>query len=119
ESVIYVNAGEGKKIRPGMEVRISPSTVKAEEYGFMIGTVRDVSDFPVTPDGLRRVVRNDKLVEELMKGGAPIQVIASPILDKSTPSGFKWSSSKGPPTPVFSGTKATGSVVVENKRPIS
>src|SRR5205085_9288830 len=32
ESVIYVNAGEGKKIRPGMEVRISPSTVKAEEY---------------------------------------------------------------------------------------
>jgi HlyD family secretion protein len=119
ESVIYVPAGDGKKIRPGMEVRISPSTVKAEEYGFMIGKVKTVSEFPVTREGLNRVVRNDKMVEELMKAGAPIEVVASPIADASTPSGFKWSSSKGPPTPVFSGTKATGSVVVEQKKPIS
>ncbi|HKC23392.1 MAG TPA: NHLP bacteriocin system secretion protein [Thermoanaerobaculia bacterium] len=119
ETVLYVPAAEGKKVRPGMDVRISPSTVKAEEYGFMLGKVKSVSDFPVTPEGLRRVVRNDRLVEQMMKAGAPIEVIASPIPDKSTPSGFKWSSSKGPPSPVFSGTLTKGSVVVENKTPIS
>jgi len=118
-TVLYVPAAEGKKVHPGMLVRISPTTVKAEEYGFMIGKVKSVSEFPVTPEGLRRVVRNDKIVEQMMKSGAPIEVIAEPVIDKSTPSGFKWSSSKGPPTPVFSGTLAKGSVVVENKTPIS
>lgn len=118
-AVVYVPAGEGKKIHPGMNVRVSPSTVKAEEYGFMIGKVRSVSTFPVTPEGLRKSLRNDKLVDELTGKSAPIEVIAELIPDKSTPSGFKWSSSKGPPALVYSGTIATGSVVVENRKPIS
>jgi HlyD family secretion protein len=119
ETVLYVPASEGKRVRPGMDVRISPSTVKAEEYGFMLGKVKSVSEFPVSPDGLRRVVRNERLVDQMMRGGPPIEVIATPLLDKSTPSGFKWSSSKGPPSPVFSGTLAKGSVVVEKKKPIA
>jgi hypothetical protein len=55
----------------------------------------------------------------MMHNGAPIQVIATPVPDPSTPSGFKWSSSKGPPIAISDGTQAKGSVVVEQKRPIS
>ena len=119
EAVLYVPAAEGKKVHPGMSVRISPSTVKAEEYGFLVGKVRSVSNFPVTPEGLRQALRNDRLVDELMGKSAPIEVIAQLIPDKGTPSGFRWSSSSGPPTQVYSGTLATGSVVVETRRPIS
>jgi HlyD family secretion protein len=119
ETVLYVPATEGKKIQPGMSVRISPSTVKAEEFGFMLGEVSRVSDFPMTPEGLRRVLRNDKLVEQLTGEGAPIEVVAKLIPDPSTPSGFRWSSSQGPPQQVFSGTICTGSVVVETKKPIA
>ncbi|MEO8189608.1 MAG: NHLP bacteriocin system secretion protein [Acidobacteriota bacterium] len=119
ETVIYIPAGEGKKVRPGMQVRISPTTVKAEEYGFLVGKVKSVSEFPVTPEGLRKVLRNDKLVETLMGKSAPIEAVAALIPDKSTPSGYRWSSSKGPPTQVNSGTLATASVVVESRSPIS
>ena len=119
ETVLYIPAGEGKKVKPGMQVRISPSTVKVEEYGFLVGEVRTVSEFPVTPEGLRKVLRNDKLVETLMGRSAPIEVVAKLLPDPATPSGYKWSSSKGPPTQVMSGTLATGSVVVESRRPIS
>jgi HlyD family secretion protein len=119
ETVIYIAAGEGKKVRPGMDVRIAPSTVKPEEYGFLLGTVRQVSDFPVTPEGLRRVLRNDKLADELIGKSAPIEIVASLKPDKETPSGFKWSSSQGPPTQVYSGTLAKGTVVVEDRKPIS
>ena len=119
EAVIYVPATDGKKIHAGMDVRVSPSTVKAEEYGFLLGKVRSVSVFPVTPEGLKQTLRNDRLVDELMGKSAPIEVITQLMPDKGTPSGFKWSSSKGPPTQVFSGTIATGSVVVENRKPIS
>ena len=119
ETVVYVPAGEGKKILPGMQVRISPSTVKVEEYGFLVGKVKAVSNFPITPEGLKRVLRNDRLVETLMGKSAPIEVVAELVPDPSTPSGYKWSSSKGPPTQIFSGTLATASVVVENRTPIS
>jgi len=33
ESVIYVPAANGKKVKTGMDVQVSPTTVKAEEYG--------------------------------------------------------------------------------------
>lgn len=119
ELVIYVSGAEGKKITEGMPVRISPATVKQEEYGFMIGSVKHVSDFPVTPEYLRKTLRNDKLVDTMLGKGAPFEVVATLLPDKNTPSGYKWSSSKGPPSPVYSGTLANGSVVVENKTPIS
>lgn len=119
ESVVYIPAAEGKKVHPGMQVRISPSTVKAEEYGFIIGQVKSVSNFPVTPEGLRRVLRNEKLIETLMGKSAPIEVVAGLTPDKSTPSGYKWSSSSGPPNQIYSGTLCSASVVVENRRPVS
>jgi len=119
DTVIYVNAGEGKKIRPGMDCQISPSTVRPEEYGFMLGTVAEVSDFPMTPEGLSRVLRNDTLVAQMTTQGAPIEVKVKLAKDPETPSGFKWSSSEGPPYPVFSGTLTTGAIVVEKKKPIS
>lgn len=119
ECLLYVPATDGKKVRPGMDVRVSPSTVKQEEFGFMIAKVKSVSDFPVSPEGLRKRLRNDRLAEQLAGKGAPLEVVAELQPDKDTPSGFKWSSSKGPPTQVYSGTQTTGSVVVETKTPIS
>jgi HlyD family secretion protein len=119
QTVVYIPAVEGKKVRPGMQVRVSPSTVKAEEYGFLVGTVQTVSEFPVTPEGLRRVLRNDRLAEQWMGASAPIEVVASLTPDPGTKSGYRWSSSKGPPTQILSGTMAAASVVVERRSPLS
>ncbi len=119
EAVIYVPAGDGKKVHPGMEVLISPSTVRCEEHGFIIGKVSDVSDYPMTPEGLLRVLRNQSLVQELTGASAPIEVAADLLQDPTTASGFEWSSSAGPPNRVFSGTLCEASVVVEKRKPIS
>lgn len=119
QAMVYVPAAEGKKVREGMVVRVSPSTVKREEYGFMLAKVSDVSEFPVTPEGLRRVLRNQSLVEQLSGSGAPIEVQVELIKSPDTPSGFEWSSSEGPPVEIFSGTLVSASIVVEEKRPVS
>jgi HlyD family secretion protein len=119
EAVIYIPAGDGKKVRPGMRAQISPSTVKSEEYGFIIGKVDWVSDFPVTPEGLKKVLRNEQLVSDLTGQSAPIEVEVKLLENAETESGFEWSSSKGPPTKVFSGTVCSANVTVEKKRPIS
>jgi HlyD family secretion protein len=118
QAVIYVPAGEGKKVLPDQEIQISPSTVKAEKYGFILGKVTSVSYFPSTPDGMKVVLRNEELVKEVSSKGAPIEVTADLYQDSSTKSGYKWSSSQGPPTGIFSGTLANAQIVVQRKPPV-
>lgn len=118
DAVLFIPAGDGKKVQPGMEVQISPSTVRKEEYGVMIGRVKSVSTFPTTPDAMQRILRNAALAEELAGGGAPLEVTAELLSDSNTRSGYKWSSPMGPPIGVFSGTLASASIVVDRKRPI-
>ena len=118
-AVIFIPAGVGKKVVPGMEIRISPATVKREEYGALVGTVQTVSDFPSTAEGVNRTLRNTELDATLTGNGSVIELFANLIPDRKTFSGYRWSSSKGPPLHVASGTLATAEVVVGSEHPIS
>jgi HlyD family secretion protein len=118
EAVIYVASLHGKQIRPGMEIQIAPSTVKREEYGLMVGRVTYVSDFPATSKGMRRVLKNERLVAGLSGQDAPYEIHADLVVDPSTASRYRWSSSKGPPVRIQSGTLAAANIIVAEKRPI-
>lgn len=117
-AVLFVPASYGKRVRPGMRVRISPGTVKREEYGSMIGRVTWAAEFPSTSQGMMRVLGNEALVERLMEEGPPIQVNVALERDASTPTGYRWSSSTGPNVEISSGTLASGSVTIREERPI-
>lgn len=119
EAVLFVPASAGKRVQPGMVVRVSPSTVKREEYGSILGKVTWVAEFPSSSRGMTRLLGNEALVTSLMEQGPPIQVNVALTPDASTPTGFRWSSSKGPSIKISSGTLAAGDVVVKADRPIS
>jgi HlyD family secretion protein len=120
EPIVYINSGNGKRIKPGMEAQVSPSTVRREEYGFMKAAIRAVGDYPVTPDAVKSVVGgNDQAVAELLGQGTKIEVHVGLTPDTHTPSGYAWSSSSGPPFKVDGGTRVMVSVVVDRKPPIS
>jgi HlyD family secretion protein len=118
EAVIYVPSFFGKQIQVGMSVLIAPSTVKQEEYGMMLAKVTSVSDFPATVKGMQRVLKNDKLVNSLSGQDAPYEVHADLVVDPSTSSQYRWSSSKGPPQRINSGTLAMANIAVAYRRPI-
>ena len=118
-TVLYVPASEGKQVRPGMAVKVSPSTVRREEHGFMLGRVRRVAEYPSTSRGMLRLLGNQELVTRLLEGGPRIQVEVVLERDPSTPTGYDWSSSSGPDLEITSGTLATGSVILDQERPIS
>ena len=118
-AALFVPASAGKRVRPGMEVRISPSTVKREEFGSMIGRVTQAAAFPATARGMNRLLGNEALVNKLMEAGPLIQIDVALQLDPATPTGYRWSSSRGPDLEISSGTLASGDVVVQEDRPIS
>lgn len=118
EAVVFVDAATGKRITPAKEAQVAPATVKREEYGFMLGTVQSVSDFPVTAERFNSITTNQTLFQDLIGDSAKLEMRTALLLDGATESGFKWSSSGGPPFKVSNGTRVTVSVVVEEMPPI-
>jgi HlyD family secretion protein len=118
EAIIFVPSSQGKQVRVGMPVMIAPATAKKEEYGMMIARVTSVSDFPTTLKAMQRVLKNERLVDTLAGTDAPYEVHADLIGDPSTESQYKWSSSKGPPEKIRSGTLASADIAVALRRPI-
>ena len=119
EVVIYLSPQDGKKVKPHMNVQVSPSTVKREEFGFMLGRVRSVAEFPSTLQGMMRVLKNEQLVHQLSSQTSPITAQADLTPSRDTVSGYRWSSPEGPPTHVESGTLCNASVTLKNERPIT
>jgi HlyD family secretion protein len=116
--IAFVPLTEGKKLRNGMDAHISPSNVKSEEFGFILGKVDSVSEFAATPEELQRTLNNDQLAKQFAEN-SPFQVYVELDADPKTPSGFKWTSSQGPPIQIGSGTFCTMQVIVERRKPIS
>ena len=84
----------------------------------MRGAVQDVSDYPVSPQGMLRILQNPALVAEFTQGGAPIEVTVR-LLKTNNASGFVWTSARGPGTPITSGTLCEGTITIDRRAPIT
>ncbi|MBR8833622.1 MAG: NHLP bacteriocin system secretion protein [Stigonema ocellatum SAG 48.90 = DSM 106950] len=119
-SVTYFTVEDGKKIRPGMQILMTPDTVKRTRFGGIIGEITEVSPFAVTSEGATSVVGNPEVVQKLMgEGGGKIEALARLKLDPKTFSGYKWSSTHGPKLEISPGTTTTVRVTVEERSPIT
>ena len=118
-ALIYVPPADGKKVEPGMEVLVSPTTVRREEYGSVKGTMESVSSFPASQEGMIAVLQNRSLVQTLSEDGAPYsgRVLLEP--DPSTTSGFAWTSPKASGETLTSGTLASVEIKIESQAPIT
>jgi HlyD family secretion protein len=117
--VLYIPPVYGKKIKPDMEVRITPAPVRKEEYGTLIGKVVDISEFPATSQGMASVLQNDSLVRQFSQQGPPYAARVNLIPNNKVPSGYQWSSGEGPAILLTSGTLAAAEVTVTEQAPIS
>lgn len=119
-SYIYFSNQDGKQIQPRMPVQITPSFAQREQYGGILGTVTEVSAFPITPEDIAVTIGNSDIARTLTADGkALIQVTAQLEKDSSTVSGYRWSSSVGPPLQVSSGTTTSVRVRVGEQAPIA
>ena len=115
EVVMYVAAGDGKKIRAGAIAEILPATARRDEHGYLIGRVSYVSDYPATPQSLQATLGSEELVKDLTAFAAPFEVRIG--LDKLN-DGFKWSRGGFEAPKLRTGTQCSGNVVVRKERPI-
>src|SRR5581483_3285671 len=86
---VYIPVQDGKRVKPGMHIKLSPSVVKPEEDGYLEGIVDAVSPFPVSEESMLREVRNQNLVQALLKDGPVYETHVRVFADAHTPSGLR------------------------------
>ena len=118
QAVVYLSAEAGKQARPGMRARIEPATVRRDEYGAMIGRIVSVSPYPATPEGMTATLHNAELVARFSRGGPPYAAIVQLEADPAAPSGYRWSSGRGPLLAIASGALVHAEIVTRERRPL-
>jgi len=118
EGLVYLSAVAAKDVKPGMEVQLSPGTVRREEYGFMKGKVTFVADYPATTTAIMRVLENESLTQSITSTG-PVTEVRVDLETEGKSARFKWSSRRGPPLEISSGTLCSAVIVTRQERPIS
>jgi HlyD family secretion protein len=111
-ALAFIPAADGKRIETGMDARVALSTVKRELEGYLLGRVLRVADLPSSRASLMNRLRNDVLVDKILAAGPPLEVEVELRPEPANPSGYAWSSGKGPAIRVQPGTLNHTEVVV-------
>jgi HlyD family secretion protein len=119
-AVAYFPDQIGRQVLTGMNVQITPSQVKREQFGGIVGKVKVVSPYIPTIQGVNALIGSEEATRLLLpNGSAKVEVFIELEEDSNTRSGYKWSSSKGPDISLESGTLSTVQVLVEERAPIT
>ncbi len=116
--VAYVASFQGMDLEPGMAAHVIPDTVREEEFGVMLGEVISVSPYPVSRKGMMRMLGNEEWVQALAREGAPTMVTIRLHNDPTTATGYRWSSGKGPPGGVRTGSQCLVRIVARQQAPV-
>jgi HlyD family secretion protein len=115
---VYVPAWGGKKIKPGLKVEVTPALIKRAEYGYILGTVRSVSPFALSPEAMNQLIPNRAVVEQLTRG-ATLAIDVELEQDSTTPSGYHWSTGRGPDLALESGMFCQVRIVTREQPPVT
>ena len=114
----YVPYGDGRRVREGMEVRLTLPFVQPSRYGYILGEVISVSTF-VSGNSASVHLGSQELAREMaQKLGPMLEIMVKLHRDESTPTGLRWTSGRGYDKPLAFPALCGIQVVVSQDRPI-
>lgn len=119
DAITYIPLEDGKRVKTEMVALVTPSTIKKEEFGSIVGRVVSVGQYPSTSNSMMATLQNPDLVKKFIKEQPPIEIRVHLLTDSQTYSGLKWTSSKGPHQYITPGTFVETRINVRQQRPIS
>ncbi|QLE74557.1 HlyD family efflux transporter periplasmic adaptor subunit [Streptomyces rectiverticillatus] len=117
-AMLYVPGGSGGAIPVGALVDLSVQSVPREKFGVLRGRVQAVGRAPQTPAQIGGFLGDGRLAAQFTRQGNPVAVLVRLERSPAARSGYRWSSSDGPPYAVDSTTPVTGAVHLADQRPV-
>jgi biotin carboxyl carrier protein len=120
KGVLYVPVEKGKRIKPGMTIQLAPNGVDTSQSGSLLGTVRAVSEYPVSNQAIQKRLGIDSLSQWIISSqqSALMEVSFDLVKDPVSKSGYLWTSSIGKHPLVTAGSFCKGSIIIERRPPI-
>lgn len=116
-AIAFVSHAEGKKITAGMHVYVLPTYLSAYEYGYINGSVTNVSEYPVSKESVYSYLGNMALVDSYFSGGSPFAVKIAIEKSASTVSGLRWTTYNGAPFKVSAGSAVLVKIIQHQYHP--
>jgi NHLM bacteriocin system secretion protein len=125
DSIVFVPAGEGKKINVGHFVEVTPASVSREEYGFIHGRVATISEMPATRLTFEEALGSPELADAFLEWYGTEGLLRVRVKLEEEPSShlhtnrFRWSTPGGAHQPLRTGTMCRAGIVIERRRLIN
>jgi hypothetical protein len=116
---VFVPPKDGKLLRPGMRVHLAIDQANPAKYGYLEGIIDTVSTYPLTHHGLMQILRNQLLETMFVKPDIPpFEAIVRLHQNPQTPSGYEWTSERGYPEKISSGSLCHATIIRKQITPI-
>ncbi len=115
---LYVTMDQVHSVKKGMTVNVYPDFADKNTYGNMIGTIAEISEYPVSDNYLLDVLGSQELADGLTKGQSCFELTISLLTSADTHTGYYWTTSKGPSIEMSDLSMVTADVVLSTQRPI-
>jgi hypothetical protein len=108
---------DAKDASQGDPVWIAPSSASPSQYGYALGTIVRLGQFPIPPDALLNLLESPLAVQQVTSQGPVVHALVE-FERADTASGVAWTASDGPPGPLDLGTPTDVQVVIGQRAPI-
>lgn len=118
-AVLFAPADKAGLLRKGDRVDMGVASAPAQAFGLMRGRVTAMDQFPQTEQQVQDFLGGNKLLAtELLDKGGPIRITVDLDRDADVPSGYRWTTTSGPPFRINSWTQVSGIGRLPGERPI-
>lgn len=117
--VTLVPTGLTGTVVVGLPVRMAVSSAPSSTYGYLLGTVDEISSDPFTVAQVATRLGLEEQVVAAQLGTAPgLLAVVRLQYDPSTPSNYAWSVGQGPPFVITQGVPVTAQIILSEKSPL-
>ena len=120
KGVLYIPVDKGKRVEKGQTIQLAPNGVDVSQTGSLLGTVRSVSQYPVSVQNMQKTLGNEQLAQWILSSqqSSLMEISFDLVKDPSDKSGYLWTSRVGEHKPITAGSFVTGSIIIERRPPI-
>lgn len=115
----YLPIEQSQLVKPGMTAYMQIVGINAQLYGEIVGKVVSLSPFVVSENHLSYMLGDRSLVNYFTQQQPVVEVLIQPQINPNTPSGYQWTSKKGPAKKIPPRSIGTALIILESRRPIT
>ncbi len=118
EIIAFVPIQTAQNLSVGLTAQVSPSYAPREEYGYMTGTITEISTIPVSEEGILTKMGTLSYVQGILPDTACMEVHIKLDLDDTSANQYLWSNAKGKELSVEIGTQCSIVIITKEYRPV-